>query len=497
MRFDLALTLPFIVFFVFQLVHHQLWRDELNAFALAAASPTFGKLLFYVHHEGHPWLWYAMLWVLTRFTVDPVGMKVLEGLIGTALYLVIGLKSPFTRVQKLLLFACYFVSFEYTVMSRMYSVMFLLALLYVRRRSLHPERVIGNGVLLGLLASSDLTGMVLSGGLLLEFAWSVTLKGSETPEGALRRRENRRRVVTGGAVYAGFFLLAVLSLWPAKDISTRTRDPLLAHATSLKHLAKATMNTVVGPYFPTATGLRNRFWNADALGRRDLFEVALPLVLAAYWWTFRKHGNLLLLLGTVVFFMVCMSDLVYMGSMRHFGTCFVAFLAGIWIMRASGEKLAWTAYVLLGLTALAGIDAAYEQRLRPFSNARATALWLQQNHLASEPWVGTTDTSVIGVAESVHRPLYMLECNCSDTFVLYSKRRDSYDASEIPERMALAEQKLGVHQFVFIGKAPIVPEEEQQLEARGLHTQLLKAFLGAEVWEEDFYVYAVTDRPPA
>jgi hypothetical protein len=37
---DLLWTTPFIAIFLIQLVHHDMWRDELNAFGIAIASPT-------------------------------------------------------------------------------------------------------------------------------------------------------------------------------------------------------------------------------------------------------------------------------------------------------------------------------------------------------------------------------------------------------------------------------------------------------------------------
>jgi hypothetical protein len=58
-----------------------------------------------------------MLWVVTRLTTSSIGMKVLQAIIGAAIYLLIGLGSPFSLVEKVLIFLRYFISFEYTVLS--------------------------------------------------------------------------------------------------------------------------------------------------------------------------------------------------------------------------------------------------------------------------------------------------------------------------------------------------------------------------------------------
>ena len=42
-----------------------MWRDEVQAFMLAAGSDTPLDLLARVHYENHPALWYLLLWVVT------------------------------------------------------------------------------------------------------------------------------------------------------------------------------------------------------------------------------------------------------------------------------------------------------------------------------------------------------------------------------------------------------------------------------------------------
>ena len=63
---DLLLALPFVVLLYVQLAHHVMWRDELNGLAIEWASPTIPSLFWHIHHEGHPWLWYAILWALHK-----------------------------------------------------------------------------------------------------------------------------------------------------------------------------------------------------------------------------------------------------------------------------------------------------------------------------------------------------------------------------------------------------------------------------------------------
>lgn len=151
------------------------------------------------------------------------------------------------------------------------------------------------------------------------------------------------------------------------------------------------------------------------------------------------------------------------------------------------------AYVLLGLTALGGVLAGVQTWQRPFSNANAAAAWLKTNHLDVEPLAGTPDTVAVAVAELLHKPIYMLDCNCTDTFVLYSDRRDSFSIGQIPDRLALARSSLHVASFIYLGNSPFSAQQESAVKVRGMEVMPLATFTGAENEDENYYIYRVSD----
>ena len=87
---NLALTLPFLLLYWADLWHHTLFFDEVNAWAISAASANLKTLFYLVHYEGHPWLWYFLLWLPSRFTHDPRAMLWVVAPFGTAVYLMLG-----------------------------------------------------------------------------------------------------------------------------------------------------------------------------------------------------------------------------------------------------------------------------------------------------------------------------------------------------------------------------------------------------------------------
>ena len=298
---NLLLTAPFVVLYLVQLVHHQMWRDEFNAFGIAVASPTLSSLFHHIHYEGHPWLRYTLLWVISKITIDPIGMKILEGVIGVSIYLIIGLSSPFSRLEKVLIFCGYFISFEYTVLSRMYGPLLLLLVAYLQLRSVESESIeemrrsiLLGAVLVGLMASTDTMGILLSGALVCEYACYRFMNRSGTstvPAG-----------VTAWAllIYGALLGFAIWSAKPMPDVSWRTTGRPFAFAHSLVHLRETAVNYVVLPYLPARAFHNGFFWNPKGEMHPRLLFIALFLAIAAYWYIFRSRPNLVVLMGTSI-----------------------------------------------------------------------------------------------------------------------------------------------------------------------------------------------------
>jgi len=96
------------VYNAIRLFRHAMWRDELQAFMVAAASNTPLDLFAKLKYEGHPGLWHLLLWVVTRFTTDPVAMQVLHLVIALGVWVLVWRLSPFRPVGKLLLLLSYY-----------------------------------------------------------------------------------------------------------------------------------------------------------------------------------------------------------------------------------------------------------------------------------------------------------------------------------------------------------------------------------------------------
>lgn len=487
---DLLLALPFLALLYVELAHHVLWRDELNALGIVWASPTIPSLFWHIHHEGHPWLWYMILWIPSRFTQSVLVLKVVQGIVATAIILFVALRSPFRRWEKALVLAGYFFVFEYTVLSRMYGVMLLAFVIYLYWRGTHRDRPIVSALLLGVMASVDTIGIILSLALLLEYAAAMYRSG--------RLYFSRRTAATALSIYAAITAFAVWSAKPAKDISWRTTGRPFADAKDVTHLYNAFLNYTVLPFFSVKSPRSHFFWNPWLHLHLSVYTVPMIAIVAMLYWSFRRRWNLLLMIGATIVAGTLLGHLIYPGSERHFGVVFLAFLASSWIVRAEdpAELLSWPVYVLLGISAVSGLWAALVGSWeRPFSYDKIAAGWIVRNHLDKMPFVAEEDTSAISVAEYMHRPVYMIECACVDTYLLFSSRRDNYKEADAPARILQAAHYYHDQPLLFMSVHTMKPAEEQGLKQEGFEIEPLASFYEAEEVAENFYFYRLTLKP--
>lgn len=488
----LAVALPFLILFWVNIAHHTMFFDEVNAWGISAASPTLSKLFYYVHFEGHPWLWYFILWFPSRLTHDPVGMKWVAAALGTVNILIIGLLSPFTYKQRALILCSYFLVWEYTVMCRMYTVMLLLVLLYVVRRVRKPEGVVGCCALLGLAGNTDMTGVLLSGALLIEYAYSSYFGVAKE-----QRAAAIRRWVPGLLVYVALIVLSVATLWPSKGISWQSSGHIGSHALDRHRIQASIGNMIAAPWWPISPKFPHHFWETNVVDARWLY-LLVPVVLFAYWRTFRRDRNLLLLMAVTLAAGALFADFVYEGRVRHWGISFVSLMVGLWLQHGAGEHAkqgdrrwsVWT-YGLLAMSAAAGVAAIAGSWMHPFSRARDTAFWLKKNVPSGVPIVGDPDVSFTSVAEEMQEPVYFMECRCVDTFKLFAKTREDFPEAQLGTRLDLAMSDLKTQQLAFVFYRPLKAEDIEQLNTAGLSVAPLASFPGADSYLESYYVYEI------
>src|SRR2546425_5327402 len=82
-HFALAITAVFFVIAIIGIVNHEMWRDEFHCWLIARDAHSLAQLYRNTRYDGHPILWYLLLYILTCFTAKPAAMQILVLVLAT------------------------------------------------------------------------------------------------------------------------------------------------------------------------------------------------------------------------------------------------------------------------------------------------------------------------------------------------------------------------------------------------------------------------------
>lgn len=458
-----------------------MWHDEINAFEIALHSPTLPALFHNLHYEGHPSLWYLLLWAASSVSANPVTAQVVHTGIVILIYVLIGLYSPFSVLEKVLLLSGYFLGFEYAVLARDYSLGVLFALLYAELRSRRPDLIVLNSALLGLLANTTVFGLMMSGVLACEYVAS------------LMNRTPIRSIAAGAGVYVAFAAASVLTIIPAPDIGEHGGTWLFHYATKLWHLKFAVVSVVSLPFVPFNADFPRQYWIGMDSAMRELWEVrevGLVLVTAALVAIFRENPRLLIVIFVTGAAAALFCHLVYMTGIRQTGIFFVVVLTALWMQRTWRPRGSWLVPLLLLGGSVAGIEAQIGQWMRPFSSSREAARFLNDNGWRDAGLIGVRDDWTISVAQILGRPIYGLDCQCFESFMQFNAQHDREQNDQIPEQLKRAVSVVRGQPPLLIYANPLGPLDVADLERVGLRAVAIASFRGSESGE-NYLIYRI------
>lgn len=114
-----------------RLASHAFWFDEAQAWLISRHSASLQDLLQILRFEGHPPLWYLILWPFAHATASPEWMKVPTALSAAWAACLIPRVRALQRIEHLLLFTGFTTLVGYTTISRPYILGVALVLLYL------------------------------------------------------------------------------------------------------------------------------------------------------------------------------------------------------------------------------------------------------------------------------------------------------------------------------------------------------------------------------
>lgn len=428
-RFVLVGTFCLALLLLFGFAHHELWRDEAQAWWLARRSPSFWSLLGGEarRYEGHPFLWFFVLRAASKFSTSHLMLSLVSFLIALANgFLLLGWRA-FPRWQRALFAGSYFVVFEYGVLARSYGLALLLLLVAVRIGAGSVPRPAWLGVAAGLAANTTLAASIpaaiLVGNVAVR-ALPAWLAARRTPAG----RRAAWGLLAAPACFLGLLIFAKLTTpVPPDAVAQLAPWPTLDRAL-LVDIGHRLFQALVP--IPDPLPFDGIWWNTNAflpsLGRSAFpgasdrtagafFGFAGYALAGAWIWTLR--GDRIATLGLAFGFAATLA-LVLRLPVRavrfegHLVLCLLTALAAAALRTPELMRRRPTS-LLIGVTFGAGVLGtgvvlAHDAR-EPFSQSLAVARYLERNSAASLPVAGVEYYRLAPVAAYLDREFYSAE----------------------------------------------------------------------------------------
>ena len=158
---------------LFTIANHEFWRDEVRVLSLARAATSPLDLYGLVQYDGHPVLWYLLLFAARSISDTPLILPVVSVLVALSAVALFLWRAPFPLWLKGLFVFGALPFYEYVVVARNYGIsmllLFVAAALY-RERFSHPVRL---AAVLALLANSNVHSAILATLIAGLWTWEV------------------------------------------------------------------------------------------------------------------------------------------------------------------------------------------------------------------------------------------------------------------------------------------------------------------------------------
>jgi len=413
--------LAFVVFGSVLLFNHEMWRDEMRAWLHAKDSISLASLYHNIRYDGHPYLWYLGLYIITRFTTQPIAMQLCHLILATGSGYVFLKYSPFTRLQKLFFILSYFPLYEYGIISRNYALGILLIFAFCGLfRASKDKNFLLLSCLLFLLAQTNFFALIICAclGCMVFFECIYDRE--------LRKDCSQKKGEVGAAVtlFVLGMVLSVLECAPPSDYRQVKISTFEWYANiDLRYLGKVI--TAIWKSYVPIPAIQYDFWGTNIVSSEAVQLVFSIVLLGFFLFLFSRKlvALCLYVCGTLAILSIVYVKFLYVGTVRHYGHLFIILIASLWISTYYPDrKTPWRVLnrlsnfcskhkdkAIIGIfiaQLIAGIIAGGFDLFYAFSGSKETASFIKDHRMENMLMMGNSHVATRAVAGYLNREIY-------------------------------------------------------------------------------------------
>jgi len=475
------------------LLRHEMWRDELQAWTIVTHSHTISSIFTNIQYEGHPILWFLILWPASFLTHNPIAIQIINlGLASITAYLVV-YRSPFSLVEKICILGSYFIFYEYAIISRNYmigvTIMVVIASLWKNYKPNLPVICILLIMLFQTNAFMLAIASAIYGILILQLYEEKLLFTSKTL-GFL------------ALVLLGPILFLIIT-YPPPDNSYSAGWVLNLDWNFMKII----MGNVYKGLVPIPS-FQHDFWSSNISQNQQLNAYLGALLFLTLMYAYRKHVYSLIFLTISFSILYIFMYTKFFGALRHHGHFTIALLFAGWISRYSmRNKFAEIVFLGIFIIQLFPASFAYLSDLRnPFSNAKYVAKYIDKNYAEDVQIAGAYNYLSVPVAGYLEKDIHFLNDGRFSSYVVWRTKYWNYNLFRLDEDTLMHKyvQKINVGKPNLLvmnyrngedyAKNAIKEGESKvfRIKDENYKVSCIKTFQGAIVMDEDYLLYSMS-----
>lgn len=482
-EFNIILQEIFTLLVLVGVFRHEIWLDEAQNWLQARDNVSLYDLILSIRYEGHPVLWNALLFMITRFSHDVFWMQLLHAMLACVVARVIITGPSFSKLQRVLLVFGYFFFYEYAVISRNYVLTVLFALLFITQYVYKPFNRKRSILLLVVLANTHVFGFL--------FAFVLMSVMLFEKKAELKALSTFKAILSGGILVAGFGLSLLQIVPPGNTPIVNNPDSL-----SLMDYFSRSIPLFVKAFIPIPDLFNYNFWNTTlviALSKPVAVVLSLVILMLPLFFFWNKRVSLVMFYGGALLLLIVIV-FVKLQAVRYAGMLYVLFvLSYIHALQLQAQKTIFPVLtpvlqnkiftVLLFVQAMAGVVAFSLEISRPFSESRNVAEYVKKGNFNAPVIVGEFCESATILCYMDQQAYYLNLKNYGS----YCHLKNGLEVYNVP----IVEELEEARRFARGRREDVLFIHYRPLEEQDPCFQLIKSFTNSVVRNENFYIYKV------
>jgi hypothetical protein len=360
----------YIIVAGFTMLHHEPWSDELHSWNIVKGSASYFDLVYNTRYEGHPPLWYSILYPLSRLTHNLFYIQLLHFVIASMVIFLVLFFSPLPTINKALLPFGYYFLFEYAIISRNYAIaVFTAFLLCIILKKEFKYKIVLYYLLIFILSNAHLIAMLLACSIHLYFLLSKA-----------EQKRDRKNILL-------HLILGVLIILPSIYFILPPSNSQMHLGTWKNSWTESQMaidiQAPLRAFVPVPAWWKYNFWNTQFLFEIQstvrvlkFFTPTLAIgfvVLCCYLLKENKKAVVLFFTNVLLTFFA--GAIFPLTNERYVGFIFIGFIVAWWLycsdisVKKNKEKIVT---ILLVIQLIAGVFVSAKDICLPFSNSYKT-----------------------------------------------------------------------------------------------------------------------------